>query len=143
MSIFNLVPYRNSSVTNYFDDMEKLMNAGFSNTWSGLSHFRTDITDKGDHYLLEAELPGFAKEAIHINIEGELLTISAKREESKEEKEKQYVRRERRYASYERSFDISEVKAEEIAANYANGILELTLPKKSPATPLNKRIEIR
>lgn len=143
MSIFSLVPYRNSSVSNYFDEMEKMMDNAFRPVFGSLGGFRTDITDKGDHYLLEAELPGFAKENIHLNIEGDLLTITAKREENKEEKDKQYVRRERSCASYERSFDISEVKAEEINANYANGVLEMTLPKKSPATPISKRIEIQ
>ncbi|MCE5235341.1 MAG: Hsp20/alpha crystallin family protein [Clostridiaceae bacterium] len=141
MSIFSLVPYRNSGVSNYFDEMEKMMGNAFRPVFG--SGFRTDISDKGDHYLLEAELPGFAKENIHLNIEGDLLTITAKREENKEDKDKQYVRRERSFASYERSFDISEVKAEEIAANYANGVLEMTLPKKSPATPVSRRIEIQ
>lgn len=141
MSIFSLVPYRSNSVSNYFDEMEKMMDNAFKPVFG--SGFRTDISDKGDHYLLEAELPGFAKENIHLNIEGDLLTITAKREDNREDKDKQYVRRERSFASYERSFDISEVKAEEIAANYANGVLEMTLPKKSPATPLSKRIEIQ
>lgn len=144
MSIFSLVPYRSSnSVSSYFDEMEKMMTSAFQPMFGSLGGFRTDIADKGDHYMLEAELPGFDKENIHINIEGDLLTISAKREEKKEEKDKQYVRRERSFASYERSFDISEVKAEEISANYANGVLEMMLPKKSPATPLSKRIEIQ
>lgn len=144
MSIFNLVPYRSSnSVSSYFDEMEKMMSSAFPSVLGYSGGFRTDIADKGDHYLLEAELPGFAKENIHINIEGDLLTISAKREDNKEEKEKQYVRRERSFASFERSFDISEVKAEEISANYSNGVLEMSLPKKVPATPVSKRIEIQ
>lgn len=143
MSIFNLVPYRSNGVSGYFDEMEKMMSGSFPGFLSPSGNFRTDITDKGDHYQLEAELPGFEKENIHLNIEGDLLTISAKREQNKEEKEKQYVRRERSFASYERSFDISEVKAEEIAANYVNGVLEIALPKRSPATPVSKRIEIQ
>lgn len=144
MSIFSLVPYRRSNgISNYFDEMEKMMDSAFRPAFGGLGSFRTDITDNGDHYLLEAELPGFKKEDIHLNIEGDLLTISAKHEENKEEKDKQYLRRERSFASYERSFDVSEVKAEEIRANYNNGVLELTLPKKVPATPISKRIEIQ
>ncbi|HWS28907.1 MAG TPA: Hsp20/alpha crystallin family protein [Clostridia bacterium] len=144
MSIFSLVPYRSSNgMSNYFDEMEKMMDSAFRPVFGGLGGFRTDITDKGDHYLLEAELPGFKKEDIHLNIEGDLLTITAKHEENKEEKDKQYVRRERSCSSYERSFDVSEVKTEEIAANYNNGVLEMTLPKKSPATPVSKQIEIQ
>lgn len=144
MSIFSLVPYRNNSgMSNYFDEMEKMMDSAFRPVFGGLGNFRTDITDKGDHYLLEAELPGFKKEDIHLNTEGDLLTILAKREEKKEEKDKQYLRRERSFSSYERSFDVSEVKTEEIAANYNNGVLEMTLPKKTPATPISKRIEIQ
>ncbi|HWR19323.1 MAG TPA: Hsp20/alpha crystallin family protein [Clostridia bacterium] len=144
MSIFSLVPYRRSNgISNYFDEMEKMMDSAFRPAFGGLGSFRTDITDNGDHYLLEAELPGFKKEDIHLNIEGDLLTILAKHEENKEEKDKQYLRRERSFASYERSFDVSEVKAEEIRANYNNGVLELTLPKKVPATPISKRIEIQ
>ena len=144
MSIFNLVPYRsNSGMSNYFNEMEKMMDSAFRPAFGGVGSFRTDIADNGDHYLLEAELPGFKKEDIHLNIEGDLLTILAKHEDSKEEKDKQYLRRERSFASYERSFDVSEVKAEEIRANYNNGVLELTLPKKVPATPISKRIEIQ
>ena len=60
---------------------------------------RTDILDKGDHYQLQAELPGFNKEDIKINLEGDCLTIQAEHKEETEEKKKEYVRKERHYGS--------------------------------------------
>ena len=108
------------------------------------AQFRTDITDEGDFYKLEADLPGFNKEDIHLDINGDMLTLSAERHSESEDKDKhgKYLRCERSYGSYSRSFDLSDVKAEEIKAKYNNGVLTLTLPKKAQETPASKRLQI-
>ncbi len=90
---------------------------------------KTDIIDKGDRYLVQAELPGFNKEEIHIDIKDNYLTVHAEHREEKEEKKENYIRKERRYGSYERSFDISDVNADQIEAKYNDGVLELQMPK--------------
>ena len=139
--MFELMPSRRAnSLANYFDTLEKSFWGDFAKGWTD---FKTDILDKGDHYLMEAELPGFSKEDIHISMDGNLLTIQAEHSDEKEKKEEQYVRKERSYGSYTRSFDISNIKADEISASYNNGVLELTLPKAEPSKPQAKTIEIR
>lgn len=118
----------------HFDDF-------FRNT--DLAEFKTDVTDEGDHYLLEADLPGFNKEDIHLDLADDTLTIRAERHSNVEKKEKhQVVRVERSYGSYCRSFDLSGIEAENIKAKYANGVLQLILPKKAEVVPASRQIEI-
>ena len=133
--MFELRPYRNNNhMTTYdpFRDLEALERAFFGNRdfLGDVGTFKTDIQDKGDHYLLEADLPGMKKEDIAIDIDGDNLTIKAERRNEHEEKDKSYVRCERSYGSYARSFDISGIKAEGIKASYNDGVLSLTMPKK-------------
>ena len=110
-----------------FDRMEKnfMQDFGF-----GLPDFKADIVDKGDKFVLEAELPGFDKKDININVDDNRLTITAEHSESKEESKDNYIRKERRYGSFARSFDVSNIKTEDIKADYKNGMLVLDLPKK-------------
>lgn len=143
--MFDLIPFgRNErNLFQYLDNMEKNLFDGLD---SRVSRFRTDILDKGDRYVLEAELPGFKKEDIQLDLEGDILTIRAEHTEEKEEKDekKQYVRRERRYGSFSRSFDVSGIQAEQIAASYENGVLKLDLPKAAPVpAPSSRRIDIQ
>ncbi|MBP5361568.1 MAG: Hsp20/alpha crystallin family protein [Ruminococcus sp.] len=106
---------------------------------------KTDIKDTGDKYVMESELPGFEKEDIKLDINGEFLVISAEHKSESEEKDEKtkYIRRERKFGSYKRSFDISDVDADCISAEYKNGILTIELPKKKPAEPVAKRLEIK
>ena len=145
--MFELRPYRNNNhMTTYdpFRDMEALERAFFGNRdfLGDVGTFKTDIQDKGDHYLLEADLPGMKKEDIAIDIDGDNLTIKAERRNEHEEKDKSYVRCERSYGSYARSFDISGVKAEGIKASYNDGVLSLTLPKKDGEVSGGRRLAI-
>ena len=88
---------------------------------------KTDVVDNGDHFTVKADLPGFDKKDIKIGMTNGVLTVSASHEENKDEKDEKsgkYLRRERRTASYERSFHVGkEVKPEEIDAKYENGVL--------------------
>lgn len=141
--MFEMMPFgrQEHNLFNYLDHMEKSFFGGLNDT---VSQFRTDVLDKGDKYVLEAELPGFKKEDIHIDLNGDTLTIRAEHTEEKEEKEKEYVRRERKYGSYSRSFDVSGIQADKIGASYKDGILELELPKAQPApAPVSHQIEIQ
>ncbi len=129
--MFDLTPFdrRRRSLANYFNDLEKDFFGDMGNLFPS---FNTDILDKGDKYVLEAELPGFNKEDIKIDIDGDRLMIQAEHKEDIKNEKDNYVKQERRYGSFSRSFDISGIKADEISAKYNNGILELTLPKKEP-----------
>lgn len=144
--MFEMMPFaRNHGVDLYhpFRDLEELERSMFSNT--GVTAFRTDIRDTGDAYVLEADLPGMKKEDIHIDIDGDRLSISAERSASKEEKDENggYIRCERSYGSFSRSFDISGIRGEEISAAYEDGVLTLTLPKQTRTVPASRRLEIR
>lgn len=144
--MFELRPFerRNNRMTAYnpWDEMER---AFFGDgAWNrSLAEFKTDIQDKGDSYLLQADLPGFKKEDIRIDLDGETMTIRAERHSEHEEQDKKgsYVRCERSYGSYERAFDVSGIDTDKIGAQYADGVLKLTMPKKS-ATVSAKQIEI-
>ena len=113
--MFDLLPFerRRNDMMNFFGDWGKDF---FGEMGDQISAFRTDIMDKGDHYLLEAELPGFDKKDIDIDINGDTLTISAKHEANTEDKKDNYIRRERSYGSFVRSFDVSTIDAANIKA---------------------------
>ena len=138
--MFELMPFgRNEkNLFNYLDNMEK----DFFGSVSSVTHMRTDVLDKGDHYELQAELPGFNKEDIHISVDNGCLTIAAQHSEENKEEKNNYIRRERKYGSFQRSFDLTGIDADKITAAYENGILKLALPKQVEVKPESKRIEI-
>ena len=145
--MFELRPYRkNNSVSYYnpFRDMESFEKAFFGDPYyrNALAEFKTDITDEGDHFLLEADMPGFEKNDIHLDVSGDTLTIKAERLTKTEDKKDRYVCSERSYGSYSRSFDITGIDAAGIKAKYNNGVLSLTLPKKVEKQPESQRVEI-
>ena len=90
------------------------------------------MMEKDGNYVLQAELPGFNKEDIHVDLKNNILSISASHNEEKKEEDKnaKYIRRERHSASYSRSFRVANVLPEDISASYNNGILEVTFPKR-------------
>ena len=101
--MFDLMPFGyERSLLDSFDNFEKEFFKGMNRS---LASFRTDIQDKGDHYVLEAELPGFAKEDIHAELSGGYLTITAQKSSENEEKDEdgKYIRRERYSGSCRRS----------------------------------------
>lgn len=104
--------------------------------------FKTDVLDKGECYVLRADLPGFEKEEIKLDVEDNSLTISAEHRTVNEAEQKQFIRRERRYGTYARKFDVSGIDAEKISAKYRNGVLELLLPKKGVQKPEKPQITI-
>ncbi|MBH1940572.1 Hsp20/alpha crystallin family protein [Mobilitalea sibirica] len=115
----------------------------FGNGLNHFDNFNTDVIDKGDSYQLQAELPGFKKDEINIDIDHDNLTISATHSEEKKVNKNNYVRQERRYNSYCRSFHIPGIKKDEISASYNDGVLEIHLPKENAQVVETKRIEIK
>lgn len=150
--MFEIIPYtRRNRIANYnpFREMDDFERNFFGNPFgffdnNALAEFKTDITDTGDAYLLEADLPGFAKEDIHLDVNGDVLTVRAERHSNHEEKndKNQVIRCERSYGSYSRNYDISTVNADAITAKYENGVLKLNLPKKQATTPATRTLMI-
>ena len=105
--------------------------------------FPVDIRETPDSVLIKAELPGMKKEDIKIKFNDNILTIQAER--SKEEKEEgvNYVRTERSYGAFSRSFTVDvPVKHGEIKAGYQEGVLEITLPKEEAVQKEDINIKI-
>ena len=141
--MFGMLPFdRNND--NLFDTFDNFARDFFRSSNTSLPAFRTDIRDAGDKFVLEAELPGFSKEDISLDLKDGILTISAEHKESSEQKDDKgnYIRRERRYGSFSRSFDVTGIDEGGITASYQNGVLELSLPKAQPAIPEAKKIAI-
>lgn len=142
--MFELMPfgYRRVSAYNPFRDFEEMSRNFWDN--NNVSAFRTDITEKDGKYILEADLPGFKKEDISVDIDKDCLTITAEhKSEEKEENADSYIRRERYYGSYTRSFNVKGIDTEAITAAYNDGVLTLTMPKKEPEIPAARRLEIK
>lgn len=92
-----------------------------------------DLVDKGDKYLLKAELPGFEKRDVEIMINKDTLTLNAEKKAEKEEKGEEYVHRERTYSTSRRVINFpEEVDPSKVEANMKDGLLEITAPKKEP-----------
>ena len=142
--MFELMPfgYRRVSAYNPFRDFEEMSRSFWDN--NNVSAFRTDITEKDGKYVLEADLPGFKKEDISVDIDKDCLTITAEhKSEEKEENADSYIRRERYYGSYTRSSNVKGIDTEAITAAYNDGVLTLTMPKKEPEVPAARRLEIK
>ena len=142
--MFELMPfgYRRVSAYNPFRDFEEMSRSFWDN--NNVSAFSTDITEKDGKYILEADLPGFKKEDISVDIDKDCLTITAEhKSEEKEENADSYIRRERFYGSYTRSFNVKGIDTEAITAAYNDGVLTLTMPKKEPEVPAARRLEIK
>jgi HSP20 family protein len=121
-----------------FDDFfsRELFNWGnnhFSNTSTTVPS--VNIKETADNYEVEVAAPGMDKKDFKITLDGNLLTISSFREQSNEQKEENYSRREFSYQSFQRSFELPKdvVDENKIMARYENGLLLLTVPKKEEA----------
>ena len=92
---------------------------------------KTDIREDKDNYVIDIDLPGFDKKNIKIDITDGYLTINAKvNNEDNDSKKGKYIRKERYYGEYSRSFALGDVDIDNIDAKFENGILNITVPKK-------------
>lgn len=91
---------------------------------------KTDIYEEKDNYVMELDIHGFKKEDINVDYEDGYITITAKKKNDEEENNKDYIRRERVYGEYSRSFYVGKIKEEDIKAKFDNGILKLNVPKE-------------
>lgn len=139
--MLEITPFRGRDFMDVLGGLERDIFKDTAEKFKGIC--RTDIEDRGDKFVLEAELPGFDKEDIKIDIERDYLTISAERKSRSESKDKNYIRRERSYGSFMRRFDISGIEKDGIQAFYKQGVLTLELPKKAVSVSAIKRLEIK
>ena len=130
---------------NEFDLFEEMFNDPFF-TRGESKLMKTDIKEKKDHYELEVDLPGYEKEDIKIELSDGYLTVQAKTNTNKEDKEDgKIVRKERYVGSCSRSFYVgNSVKNEDVKASFRNGTLKIEVKKKeeSKELPEGNYIEI-
>lgn len=96
-----------------------------------IKSMKCDVKETEEGYQIEAELPGFKKEEIKVEVEEGCLTITAETSSEQEEnQEKGYIRRERRFGKVSRSFNFEDISEDKISAKYDNGILNIIIPKE-------------
>lgn len=136
------------SLTTFFDDMFKpwkdLFDINGGRSWTATVP-AVNISEEKDAFKLSLAAPGMSKADFNVDVDGDTLTISAEKEEKKENKDEKVSREEYNYSSFTRTFRLPDgVKKESISAVYQDGVLKLTLPKKeeSKKDAQSKKIEI-
>jgi HSP20 family protein len=100
-----------------------------------------DVIDEDDAIVVRADVPGMTPEEVKIDVHDDVMTIHGEHEESTEEKDKRYVRRERRYGAFTRSIGLpAGIDADEIKATSKDGVVEVRVPKPVASEP--KKIEV-
>lgn len=134
--MFDLVPFRRKGrhVMGVDDVFEHMLNNFFSGFWGvgNFAGFKADIRETEEAYIVEAELPGLDKNMIDVEYKDNYLTIKAENKEVYEDRNANYIRRERRYGTFQRCFYVDNINADKISAKYEHGVLTVTLPKAEP-----------
>ncbi len=148
-----LVPYgrRNKSLSQKPQsafDIDSMFDNFFGDSFmpaifTGDNQMKVDIKENEKEYIVEADMPGVKKEEINVELNDDRLTIAVERNEEVNEEKENYIRRERRCGSYCRNFAVENVKNEEIAAKFENGVLSIVLPKKEEEAKKSSKIEIK
>jgi len=147
MALVKWDPFRDlsnlqSSINKLFDDNFRFWREP-EVTLTQEGAFPVDIKDTPGAILIKAELPGFNKSDIKVSLADNLLTIRAERQREEKEENVNYLRVERSYGSFSRSFTLDvPVKHEKLKARYQDGVLEITLPKEESARRKEFNIDI-
>jgi len=130
-------------VDDFFSEVPALFNESFNKSVSNV-FVPVNVKESEGSYQLDVVAPGFDKGDFKVNVDGNILTVSAeKKAEEKKENEKQ-VRNEYKYRSFKRSFTLDEkTDAAGIEASYINGVLTLNLPKKAEVKEAVKEISVK
>lgn len=147
--MFNLIPFNRKNEVAPRDDFfnqvfDQFFREDFFAPFTSVGNsFRVDLQETDDAYVIKADLPGISKENITLGFANDYLTIAAKRNDEIEENKNNYLRRERHYGEFSRSFYIRNVREENIDAEFKDGVLTVSLPKKEKNITVNKSIPIR
>ena len=128
---------------NLYRDLDQLFHASTGEERPQTMTPAVDVREEEEHFLLQADLPGVAKEEIEVKVEENTLILSGSRELDSEEERDGYHYRERRSGTFSRSFNLGDnVSPEGIEATYRDGVLTVTLPKKPEAKPRQIPVEV-
>lgn len=134
--MYNMIPYAMRHDTVAGDLARAFFGGDFASGFLGAERsMQVDVRDEGDRYVVQADVPGFAKEELHADVKDGVLTITAERKQSEEARDDKgkYLYRERRYGKASRSFNLDGIREEAITARFENGVLTLDLPKVQEA----------
>ena len=126
-----------------FEDLMPATRKGEEELNTGTFYPAVDISEGEKDITLKAELPGIDKKDVHVEINDGVITLRGERKLEKEEKKENYHRLERSYGTFNRSFTLpTTVDSGKVKANYKDGILEVTLPRKEEAKPKSIPVEV-
>ncbi|MFZ4454087.1 Hsp20/alpha crystallin family protein [Salibacterium aidingense] len=128
----DLFPKRNRDFFNWLPNLfDKDSTTDLFERPFGLQYPKVDVKDENNHYLVEAELPGFSKDDVTVEYKNGYITLEGRKEQSTEtnDENNNYIRKERSYGSFQRSFYVGDVNEENIDGNFSNGLLTLKIPK--------------
>lgn len=94
------------------------------------NEMKCDIYEDNNEYHIDMEVPGYDKENINIEVKDGYLTVTASQKTEENTEEKNYIRRERSYGEYKRSFALGDVDTDKIDASFDKGVLAITIPKQ-------------
>lgn len=128
--------------SDFFNDFFEPRKDSWFNGRTVSSGMKTDVTETDKAYSLKIELPGFDKKDIDVHYENDVLTVKGTLNAATNEKDtkRNWVRSERHYGSYQRSYSLPHVDQSQITAEYSNGVLSITLPKSE--SDQSSKIEI-
>jgi len=147
MAIVRWEPFRDLVASQR--DFDRLFREAFSPVFGeGELSTRTwappvDIYENGDNLVLKAELPGVDPKEVEIRVEDNTLYLKGERKFEKEVKEENYHRVERSYGTFTRTFSLpNTIDSDKVQAEYKDGVLTLTMPKKEEAKPKTIKINV-
>lgn len=147
MAIVRWEPFRDLVTTQ--ERFNRLFNESFSRLFGdeeGLGRAWTpavDVFENDNNYVLKAELPGVDPKDVEVRVEDNTLYLKGERKFEKETKEENYHRVERSYGSFARSFALpGSIDSDKVQAEYKDGLLTLTIPKREEAKPKTIKINV-
>lgn len=148
-----LASQKNTSVPanrDAFSLLRKEMDDLISNFWgsnptnwlAGNLSPAVDVSEQENAFIMKVDIPGLEAKDLNVQVHGNMVTVSGQRQEESETKDKTYYRMERRQGSFSRTINMPcNINEGEVAAEYVNGVLSLTLPKTEASKP--KKIAIK
>ncbi len=134
-------------VTDLQDDMNRLFTSSLrrgSTASVGEIIPSLEVKEDENQFQVHLDIPGMDRKDLDISVTGNTLTVKGERKEEENKKGKGYFYSERRYGSFQRSVELPvEVEADKVAANYKDGVLELTLPKSERAKPKQIKVDVK
>lgn len=127
-SLFGMNPF--ALMRRFTEDMDRTFNGGSPTTMDNAVWRPTiEVKEQSGKLLVTADLPGVKKEDVKVHVANDILMLEGERKQEKEEKREGYYHSERSYGKFSRSIDLPEgAKTEQAAANFNNGVLEITIP---------------